>query len=219
MDKNNKAAKIIRAASTVFLVIGVGVMVFLLYRHYQKPAPPAPASSTEEVSREELVSSEPERTLELHIPLYPVGGYGPDEERKAYVDGSMTLRIPRLDFEGPVLNGVDDETLKDGVGLFDQAQLPGPENRNVSIAGHRDIYGMEFYYIDTIKEGDFLYLAYEGKEYQYEYEETFVTHPRDWDPVAVKDYSRITLQSCTPINVASDRIFVTGRLVDIRDIE
>ena len=156
--------------------------------------------------------------LELHQQTYPVGELGPDEEREAYISGEMRLDIPRLDFEGPVLDNVEDATLREGVGLFEQAQLPGPENRNVSIAGHRDIYGMEFYYIDTLTEGDLLYLTYQGKRYIYLYEETFITDPYDWDPIRIKEYSCITLQSCTPINVASDRIFVVGRLIDIEDM-
>ena len=173
---------------------------------------PIPEPESEQVHWPEVVFHE--QVYEVGKLFYPIQ----DEARLEYDDGAMILEIPRLNFKDPVYNGVDDLTLRKGVGLFDESQLPGPENRNVSIAGHRDIYGCEFYYIDTIQEGDLIYLNYDGKRYTYAFEESFVTHDSDWEPIRVKEFSAITLQSCTPIGVASHRIFVVGKLTAIEDL-
>lgn len=167
-----------------------------------------------------------------HTPLfYDVGIFGPDDLRREYISGEMILKVPRLNFEGPVYSDIKDITpgslsylgasvdaLANGVTLFGAAQIPTDSNGNVSIAGHRDIYGMEFYDIDKITEGDYMFLEFRGKEYVYLFEDSFVTEDTDWNPIKTKDYGCITLQSCTPINVASHRIFVVGRLVEIREL-
>ena len=92
------------------------------------------------------------------------------EAREGYESGSLSLQIPRLDVDAPVLDGTDEATLLQGLGLYEYAQLPGEGNRNVSIAGHRDIYGAEFYYLDQLQEGDACYLDYGGREYTYIYQ-------------------------------------------------
>lgn len=191
---------------------GLGLTGYYLYNQYSKP--PEIFYEPPVVSREES-KSEPEPAP--GAPEYPVGDLIIVPERDLYDDGDLQLYVPRLDLVAPIYNGIDDETLKKGVGLFTYSQLPGlmERNSNVSLAGHRDIYGEEFYYIDTITQGDMLYLTYGGSLYTYEYEYTIITHDRDWDPIRVKDYSCITLQSCTPIGLATERIFVVGRLVGI----
>lgn len=214
--------------------LGFLIMAFSLWETYNRPEPePVAESSREEPEPEPEPSSKPEPPPEPEPELlYPVGKFGPDELRLGYVSGEMTLSVPRMDFEGPVYSGEEDitpgsptyqgvsnETLKNGVGLFGASQLPGPSNSNVSIAGHRDIHGMEFYTIDKMTEGDYMYLTYKGKKYVYLYENTLITHDNDWEPIRIKDYGCLTLQSCTPINVATERIFVTGRLVEIIDLE
>ena len=202
----------------VVLVAFFAIVFFLQNRNVEEPQP-EPTTTQAPVTTTQPPTTQPKPTEPaLHSLKYPIGYFGPDEERLAYVDKSITLRIPRLDFEGPVLDGTTLEILKEGVGLFEQAQLPGPENRNVSIAGHRDIHGKEFYYIDTMVEGDLIYLDYQGKEYTYQVEEIMIVNPDDWEPVRIKDYSCISLQSCTPINVASHRIFVVGRLMSIAPV-
>jgi sortase A len=130
----------------------------------------------------------------------------------------MVLEVPRMDFKGIVQDGTTDEILNLGVGLFPQGQLPGKENRNVCIAGHRDIYGKEFWDIDKITDGDLFYLTYQEKRYTYEYFETMLTEPDDWAAVRVREFPVLTLQSCDPIMVASHRIFKIGKLISIEDV-
>ena len=147
---------------------------------------------------------------------YPVGKLVVTTDREAYENGNLRLVIPSLDQDVLVQNNVDTESLRSGPGLYEYSQLPAPDtNANVSIAGHRDIEGAEFYYIDRLTDGDLMYLVYQEKVYIYQYESTQIIQSDDWNPIACKDYPCLTLTSCDPIGTFITRIVVTGRLVDV----
>ena len=147
---------------------------------------------------------------------YPVGKLVVTTDREAYENGNLRLVIPSLDQDVLVQNNVDTESLRSGPGLYEYSQLPAPDtNANVSIAGHRDIEGAEFYYSDRLTDGDLMYLVYQEKVYIYQYESTQIIQSDDWNPIACKDYPCLTLTSCDPIGTFINRIVVTGRLVDV----
>lgn len=147
---------------------------------------------------------------------YPVGKLVVTTDREAYENGNLRLVIPSLDQDVLVQNNVDTESLRSGPGLYEYSQLPAPDtNANVSIAGHRDIEGAEFYYIDRLTDGDLMYLVYQEKVYIYQYESTQIIQSDDLNPIACKDYPCLTLTSCDPIGTFINRIVVTGRLVDV----
>ncbi len=155
---------------------------------------------------------------------YPTDVLFTTAHRDLYQDGEMTLEIPRLEYTGPVLNGVDDNALNRGVGLYDYAPLPGyaPEenidNFNISIAGHRDLKGKEFYYIDTITDGDEIVLTYNGKRYTFTYMDTTIIEEDDWSVIKCIDAPIVTLTSCDPIGIANKRIIVRAGLSHIQDL-
>ena len=117
--------------------------------------------------------------------LLPVGKLVTTKERSAYQDGGLTLRIPKLNLTRTIWNGTSAATLSKGVGLYEYAQLPGEGNRNVSLAGHRN--GIDksgritdhapFYYVDTLTDGDYLYLTDSEHIYRYLYTYTEVVEP------------------------------------------
>ena len=148
-----------------------------------------------------------------------VGGWTVTAERKAYTDGALRLVIPALAVDVPVLDGTDADTLLRGVGLYEYAQLPGEGNRNVSIAGHRNglkngliTDSMPFYYLDTLAEGDYLYLSDSEHLYRYLFSGTAVVEPDDWSVIAATGNSCLTLTTCTPIGVADHRLVIRGAL-------
>ena len=165
-------------------------------------------------------------------------------ERLGFRQGDLILRIPRLDLETELVGDIDpaiaeklldgtatrneqimffgnsggDALLKLGVVLLNSATLPGPGvvNSNVSLSGHRDVDGMEFYYIHTITEGDLMFLQHKDVEYIYEYVDTKVHAADDWSITYCEDYNKLTLISCDPIGTSRNRIVATGRLVGSR---
>lgn len=177
--------------------------------------------------------------------LYPVGRLFVTQERLDYLDSTLVLRVPRLDLKTPVLGQTDPDdkarflagemtpeqkaaflrndnsasVLSQGVMLFQMSPLPGAANANVSISGHRDICGMEFYDIDKLGEGDLIYLDYFGHTYVYRYYSTTVVEPNDWAPLYCNEYSCVTLISCHPIGTTRQRMVVQARLVGIEESE
>ncbi len=132
--------------------------------------------------------------------------------RQAYQSGQLRLIIPQLGINQPVEAGVTQAHLQAGPGLYDYAQLPGEEGGNVSIAGHRDIHGAIFYYIDRLAPGHQLYLVYNGSIYIYAYDTTSIVAANDWEPIYSKGFSCLTLTSCDPIGTSRNRIIVNARL-------
>ena len=159
------------------------------------------------------------------------GGLPPDrlfisEDRAGYVSGSMRLVIPKLEVDIPVLDGVDEQTLLQGEGLYDYAQLPGETGGNVSIAGHRNLVrngqitdDVPFYYLHTIGPGDCLYLVDDAHIYQYVWDQTSIIEPDDWSVIYCQGFSCLTLTTCTPIGVADHRYVVRARQVDILPLD
>ena len=144
------------------------------------------------------------------------------DTRKGYQSGDLRLIIPKLEVDELILDGVDEQTLLQGEGLYDYAQLPGEGRSNTSIAGHRNwIRGgkitldQPFSFLDTLTEGDYLYLVYGENIYQYLFEYQEVVEPDDWGPIYKTDHSCVTLTTCTPVGVSDHRLIVRGALVDI----
>jgi LPXTG-site transpeptidase (sortase) family protein len=153
----------------------------------------------------------------------PVGKLVITSERKLYEDQALTLAIPALNLTCPVYNGTSVEALnKMGAGLYEYAQLPGTGNRNTSMAGHRNTsrYGIitdnaPFYYIDLLKEGDFIYLYDAGSIYRYVWEFCEIVEQDDWNMIRTAGYPCVTITSCHPIGISDHRIVVRGKLEDI----
>lgn len=212
----------------IVLAVLCAVAAFWVHQNPKpEPEPPAPVVTVpepeEEAPGEDEPQEEPPEALEddglPHDKLFIT------VERQKYQDGDLTLIIPKLEKTLPVYNGVTNEDLKKGVGLYDYAQLPGEGNRNVSIAGHRNtvVAGVisdnaPFYYVDTLEEGDYLYLRDDAHVYRYLYKDTTVVEPDDWGPIYSQGFSCLTLTTCEPIGPGTHRMIVRAELDEIFDV-
>ncbi|MEG2594869.1 MAG: class E sortase [Ruthenibacterium sp.] len=142
-------------------------------------------------------------------------------ERTAYTDNALTLLVPRLSLVVGVQNGTDDDALARGVGLYDASQLPNDAstNENVAIAGHRGAQGCEFYNLDKLTDGDFIFLEYKGMRYAYQWVESIVVAADDWRPIFCREEESVTLTSCHPLGSNRQRLCAIGRLVGSERIE
>lgn len=200
------------------MLFGAALAVLWLGREADLPDAPqieaAPPPEAEEVP-------EMEADPALDVGAAPAEGLYVSEARAAYESGTMRLIIPKLEVDVPILGDVKATTLRQGEGLYDQSQLPIEENGNVSIAGHRNgviggrvIDSRPFYYINTLTEGDYLYLRDSEHIYQYQWQCTEVIKPTDWSPIYNQGYSCVTLTTCTPIGISDHRLVVRGELVN-----
>jgi sortase A len=145
----------------------------------------------------------------------------------SYQEGFAIMRIPRLgdDWEAPVVKGVKDPALALGIGWFPHSVLPG-EIGNFSVAGHRccaSTHGEPFADLDTIKDGDKVYVETKTHVYTYEMDDPYITTPKDVSTVApvpgegmnatpTKAY--ITLVTCNPYWSSDERLITHGVLID-----
>lgn len=136
-------------------------------------------------------------------------------DRKAYKQGDMRLIIPALEIDVSIGENTTDGILKKMPGLYEFAQLPNEGNVNVSIAGHRDIYGMEFYYLDKLKTGNYLYLVLDQWVFRYDYLDSKIVSPDEWSVIKPQGFSCLTLTTCDPVGTSLNRLIIRGQLKDI----
>lgn len=142
-----------------------------------------------------------------------------DSTRKEYSTGKLRLVVPKMRVDTTVGDGTDEVTLQKSPGLYDYSQLPSEGNSNVSIAGHRDCFGSPFIDIDQLTTGDMIFLCYNGKTYCYDWVETKIIESDDWSILYCHDFSAVTLTSCDPVGISTQRIAAIGKLVEVREGE
>ena len=104
------------------------------------------------------------------------------------------LRIPRIKFEVPVLEGTDDWTLNRAVGHI--ADTPGPgTDGNCGIAGHRDGF---FRGLKDIQTGDAIELETRRGTEIYRIERTWIVNPEDVSVLDPTPTRALTLVTCYP---------------------
>ena len=232
MKRHSKGAAIAAAAAVVLLI--AAAVLFLWDRPQYEIVVPSTAPVTSLTPTPEPTPTDSEPLSPTPTPLTykevleePEDGLPTDkvfvtDTRKGYQSGDLRLIIPKLEVDELILDGVDEQTLLQGEGLYDYAQLPGEGRSNTSIAGHRNwIRGgkitldQPFSFLDTLTEGDYLYLVYGENIYQYLFDYQEVVEPDDWGPIYKTDHSCVTLTTCTPVGVSDHRLIVRGALVDI----
>lgn len=121
------------------------------------------------------------------------------------------IRIPKLNIEQVVVEGIDVDALKSGPGHYPGTANPGQPG-NVAIAGHRVTYTQPFNRIDELNSGDEIIL--ETLDYIYTYKVTIskVLEPDDVSMLTPTDGAELTLTTCTPKYSARYRLDVRAAL-------
>lgn len=104
------------------------------------------------------------------------------------------LRIPSLDLQVPVLDGIDELTLNRAVGRIPGTARPGGLG-NVGIAGHRDGF---FRVLKDISVGDEVELVTWRERFLYHVTEIDIVEKHDTTVLSGSDDSMITLVTCYP---------------------
>lgn len=125
------------------------------------------------------------------------------------------LRIPSIDLDWTVVEGVGVADLKKGPGHFPETPLPG-QLGNAAIAGHRTTYGAPFFDLDKLKVGDTIEVGTLAGLYTYRVTGTTVVNPDQYAaviPTVDPSIATLTLATCTPAYTARDRLIITAVLV------
>ena len=202
-----------------FLIsVGVGVLMFVAWTLWGTGL--YTAQQQDELRREfdQLPSVEfsgPERERELGPSTPP----GPS-------DPVFLLKIPAIDFDQVVVEGVGTEELEKGPGHYPTCRAgferplctefeevwPGEEGR-VIVSGHRTTFGAPFFDLDKLKPGDEIITQTKWGEFTYEVTETRIVQPDSLAIAIQSDAAEIVLTTCNPKYSAAQRLIVFGRLV------
>ena len=129
-------------------------------------------------------------------------------------DPLARLRIPSIDLDKIVIEGVRASDLEDGPGHFPETPLPG-QLGNAAIAGHRTTHGQPFFRIDEVAVGDDVIVETVVGTYTYVVTGQQIVSPDDYQaviPTVDPTVATLTLTSCHPKYSAKQRIVVTAVL-------
>lgn len=135
------------------------------------------------------------------------------EEDKIIVSEGIfaVIDIPSVGVRGKVVEGTDDETLKNYIGMFKGCNMPG-EYGNFSVAAHNNIYTEIFRNLHKVQIGDKIRVITKQYEYVYLVRSVNEIAPTQTE-VLEPNYSKkeITLITCT--DLGKSRIVVKGDLI------
>ncbi len=106
------------------------------------------------------------------------------------------IEIPRVGVSAPILEGVDDCTIRRAVGHFPESPLPS-ETGNVALAAHRTTL---FYGLRHIRIGDKITLTTPKGAFRYAVERTWVVDPTDVSVLDPSTARLLTLVTCYPFD-------------------
>lgn len=127
------------------------------------------------------------------------------------------VEIPKIDVTRPVIEGVGDEELKNGVGRLETSSPPSHVG-NLVLAGHRVTYGRPFHNVDQLVEGDEIVVEIRGVKYTYHVTGSKIVGPEDLSVLESTEESTITLVACHPKFSAAERYIVFGELSESVDL-
>ena len=119
--------------------------------------------------------------------------------------------VPALGIDKPVVQGTDWEALKQRVGHHPGTANPG-ERGNLVLAAHNDVYGEIFRDLDRLKPGDEILVHTIGQVFRYVVTETRFVEPTQVEVMAPTSEPTVTLISCYPYRVDTQRIVVFASL-------
>jgi sortase A len=127
------------------------------------------------------------------------------------VEQALGIKIEALGVNAPIVQGDDWEALKRGVGQHIGTANPG-QLGNVVLSGHNDIYGEVFRDLDQLQPGDEVTVYTAHSSYTYVNTDTQIVAPTFVEVMEPTPNATLTLISCYPYRIDSQRIVVFGEL-------
>lgn len=139
----------------------------------------------------------------------------PEIERpRPLPEGPRRIIIPQINVDQVIVPGTDWEALKLGVGQHLNGATPADDDRNVVLAAHNDIYGEIFRHLDRLEPGMQFQIQTESRYYTYVVRETRFVQPNDVYVMEDQNSPMVTLISCYPYQVNTQRIVVFADRID-----
>jgi sortase A len=212
-----RLARVLAAIGRACITAGVLILLFVAYQLW--------GTGLREAQAQDDLESQFERTLaaedgggdaDTTTTTEPgaTGGAtaGPPPAPPQDGEAVARIRIPDIDVDKIVVEGVQVSDLKRGPGHYPDSPLPGQPG-NAAIAGHRTTYGAPFNRLDELEAGDEILVTTVQGSFRYEVAEQLIVNP---DQVEVLDDfgdDRLTLTACHPKYSARQRIVIVAALV------
>lgn len=137
------------------------------------------------------------------------------------------LRIPAVDVDDIVVEGVGAEELKKGPGHYPECRAgferplctqfdevyPGEQGR-VIVSGHRTTYGAPFYGINDLSKGDDIKVATAWGNFVYRVTRQEIVKPDSKAIVIPSETAELVLTTCNPRYSAAERLILYAELVE-----
>jgi sortase A len=127
---------------------------------------------------------------------------------------ALRLIVPKLNLDQTIVQGTDWEALKQGVGQLQNGANPGDDSGNVVLNAHNDIYGELFRHLDQLEPGDRFQVQTQSDIFTYEITGSEVVEPNAVHVMNPTDDPTVTLISCYPYQVDTQRIVVFANRLD-----
>jgi sortase A len=121
--------------------------------------------------------------------------------------------IPSIGVNSVIVEGDTWEDLKKGVGHHAGTSNAG-EKGNAVYSGHDDVYGEVFRRLEELKLGDVITVYAGAQLYRYEVKRTRLVSPKETSVLAVTADATLTLITCYPYRVDTQRLVVVAKLVE-----
>ena len=128
------------------------------------------------------------------------------------------LRIPAIDVDLPVYHTTNSSVLYKGVGHMYGSDLPvGGDGTNSLLSAHTGMVNASMFdNLRKLKDGDVVYVEVMGEKLKYQIHGHKVVKPDQWQQVTYeKGKDKLTLVTCTPYGINTDRLLVNAERVPL----
>ena len=147
-----------------------------------------------------------------------------DKEDQSYMDALNIagdemmgiVEIPKIDIKLPIYHTTAEDVLKQAAGHLEGSSLPiGGKSTHAVISAHRGLPSASLFTdLDQLKKGDHFLIHVLNETLCYEVDKISVVKPEDTSALAVEDgQDLVTLLTCTPYGVNTERLLVRGHRV------
>ena len=133
-------------------------------------------------------------------------------------DAIGSLIIPSINVNLPIFDGVTNLNLQKGIAHLDNTSYPtGEKSTHCVLAGHSGLSRAKILDdLDKVQIGDYFQIDYLNTTHNYVVVDIQIVLPEETESLRIKqDDTLVTLVTCTPKNINSHRLLVTGRLTDM----
>lgn len=126
------------------------------------------------------------------------------------------VEIPKIDIKLPIYHTTKEDVLKQAAGHLEGSSLPiGGKSTHSVISAHRGLPSASLFTdLDQLKKGDHFLIHVLNKTLCYEVDKISVVKPEETSALAVEEgEDLVTLLTCTPYGVNTERILVRGHRV------